>query len=1042
MKKLLIMTTLMLVLFGMSLSLQATVTDYTFGSSTGTYTEITGGTTLTGASVDDGLSAATDIGFSFVYDGVVYTQFKSCTNGFVTLGTANTSNAWTNVINSTTVRPALAAFWDDLGTSATGTVSYVLTGTGTTRVLTVQFKDIAWYVGTTNLINFQIKLYETTNKVEFVYGTMGNVPGGSESVSIGINDAASNYISVTPASPPTYSSTVPNNTVGTAHVAFLTSGMIYTFTPNALLASDVGVFSVDVTTPQPINATIAPKATVRNYGLNPKTFTVNMSITPGGYTSTQTVTLLASLTSQQVTFSDWVPTTAGTHTITVTTTLFGDGNAANNTQIANINIIAPLEIPFTQDFSSTTFPPEGWTLAATPWVLGTPNGYGAPGTGSAKANFYSISSGTLDMISPLFNIGTSNATLSFNHAYATYSGENDQLEILASTDGGSTYTSLIIYDGGSAGPLNTGGTLTGTFIPTAEQWATKSIPLPAGTNKVKFHGISAYGNDLYVDNITVSNALAHDVAVVSINNIPTLQPVGSAISPKATVINNGTSTETFNVQMTITPGTYSSIQRATSLATGGTTQLTFANWTPTAPGDYTVTVTTQLVGDLLATNNELTTTLSVAAGYPVGGSAWTAGAAIPAPNYAGSGVGYVAADGTGYVLSVGGSGSLGTEVLAYNIHANTWISLPNLPVSNLFHATAIVGDQLFVIGGSNSVDSYYNTVYRSTVMGTWETVAPLPITLAWCKAVTYGQYIYVAGGIDAFTSGNYRADVFVYNTVTDVWSSATSLPSAVFGGALAITGNTLVYVAGVNDLGELTSTVYVGTISLTDPTVIDWNVAPTRFPGASSLTQSTTNTPPSAMTLEQSLLSKTQNNNRFADYPVGGIYRIDGDTWGTEGIIIAGGSQGGAWSSTSNFVFVYKPATDSWYMMPSLLTSITYPAMATVKTSPTEWSLVVAAGYNGTGISSGTQVISVASQLSPVVTITNVDATTIRLDWASVAGANSYTVYSTDNPNASWELGEWGASIIAPTANNYVASIPVGTATKKFYKVVASPLAP
>jgi hypothetical protein len=57
--------------------------------------------------------------------------------------------------------------------------------------------------------------------------------------------------------------------------------------------------------------------------------------------------------------------------------------------------------------------------------------------------------------------------------------------------------------GGLTGILNTGGALETSFVPVAGEWETHTIILPAGTNKVRFTAISAFGNNLYIDNVKV-----------------------------------------------------------------------------------------------------------------------------------------------------------------------------------------------------------------------------------------------------------------------------------------------------------------------------------------------------------------------------------------------------------------------------------------------------------------------------------------------------------------------------------------------------------
>ena len=90
---------------------------------------------------------------------------------------------------------------------------------------------------------------------------------------------------------------------------------------------DAGTVSVDVLSGL-IPGSVVPKATVKNFGTNPKSFNVNMTIT-GGYSSTKTVTNLAPGASQQVTFDNW-NATLGQFTITVCTQLTGDSNPSND----------------------------------------------------------------------------------------------------------------------------------------------------------------------------------------------------------------------------------------------------------------------------------------------------------------------------------------------------------------------------------------------------------------------------------------------------------------------------------------------------------------------------------------------------------------------------------------------------------------------------------------------------------------------------------------------------------------------------------------
>lgn len=107
--------------------------------------------------------------------------------------------------------------------------------------------------------------------------------------------------------------------------------------PVSLLTNDVGTFSVNTPVSAALpSAPIIPAATIRNYGSVTQSFNVQMTISPGGYTSTKPVTSLTSLSNVNVSFDPFTPTIAGNYTVTVTTLLAGDLNASNNSLVKNL----------------------------------------------------------------------------------------------------------------------------------------------------------------------------------------------------------------------------------------------------------------------------------------------------------------------------------------------------------------------------------------------------------------------------------------------------------------------------------------------------------------------------------------------------------------------------------------------------------------------------------------------------------------------------------------------------------------------------------
>jgi len=158
----------------------------------GTYTDLgTTGTVITTANTDDANSAAQNIGFTFGYNKLTFTQFVLNTNGVIRLGSAapstaalyldtSTGSTSTDPLQSTNAADVnlIMPFNTNLVSGAgTGGAEYRVFTTGATgsRVCTIQWKNVADKASTGNAqqfsnFSFQVKLYES-GRVEFVYGT-------------------------------------------------------------------------------------------------------------------------------------------------------------------------------------------------------------------------------------------------------------------------------------------------------------------------------------------------------------------------------------------------------------------------------------------------------------------------------------------------------------------------------------------------------------------------------------------------------------------------------------------------------------------------------------------------------------------------------------------------------------------------------------------------------------------------------------------------------------------------------------------------------
>lgn len=140
-------------------------------------------TNFTGNSMtfDNDNSSIQNIGFPFYYNGTLYQQFVLNTNGYIKLGAGAPSSAslFYATINGNTNSAITAPDADmlypynhDLAGTATTEYRVFTTGIPGSRVCTIEYKDVADKLAPAQYatMNFQVKLYEGTNIIEFVYG--------------------------------------------------------------------------------------------------------------------------------------------------------------------------------------------------------------------------------------------------------------------------------------------------------------------------------------------------------------------------------------------------------------------------------------------------------------------------------------------------------------------------------------------------------------------------------------------------------------------------------------------------------------------------------------------------------------------------------------------------------------------------------------------------------------------------------------------------------------------------------------------------------
>ena len=234
-----------------SFATSTSVATYAFSQYSGTYSSIDGGagtvTVSTGA--DDTGFGTYSIGFTFTYNGVSYTTFGIQANGFIGLGALPASSY--TALSTGTANNVIAGFNADLyGLTANGAkLMYQLSGTSPNQVLTVEWKNWGFWSGGLNEINFQIKLFEGSNRVEIAYGS---APGTtSKTIQVGLRGASSadfNNRTTTSDWSATTAGALNTATCTFSSTVKPTSGLTFRFDPVGFTSIDGAVGAVTVST--------------------------------------------------------------------------------------------------------------------------------------------------------------------------------------------------------------------------------------------------------------------------------------------------------------------------------------------------------------------------------------------------------------------------------------------------------------------------------------------------------------------------------------------------------------------------------------------------------------------------------------------------------------------------------------------------------------------------------------------------------------------------------------------------------------------------
>jgi len=379
MKKLLFV--LIMLTFSVAFLVSQTIAEYAFSTTTdGSLQDMTGSTNLLSSGIyyDDTASPVTNIGFSFGFGTGSYTQFSANSNGQIQLGA--TAISGTQASPAANI-PRLAPLSGDNAIRATGKLHYLVTGSAPNRKLVVEWLDLrvnySSSVETGTYCRMQAWLYEGSNNIKFVYGTMYNMSTAPQlrGVYISTSNLAGSIGNVG-----TITGTPTWTTTGTSVVttSFPASSAMANLNSAADGARRVFHFNYPIyTTPPPPPVLLSPT----HNGWAYTDATLNWVGGVGGATSYDVyfgTNATPPLVSDNQIATSYTPSlTSGTtyYWYIVAKNGFGDSPAS-----VTWSFKTPTTTQLAESFESTSFPPAGW---ANPGSWSRNTGYAKHGLASA-----------------------------------------------------------------------------------------------------------------------------------------------------------------------------------------------------------------------------------------------------------------------------------------------------------------------------------------------------------------------------------------------------------------------------------------------------------------------------------------------------------------------------------------------------------------------------------------------------------------------------------------------------------------------------------
>jgi hypothetical protein len=465
--------------------------------------------------------------------------------------------------------------------------------------------------------------------------------------------------------------------------------------------------------------TVTPKATVKNNGQLPASFTARFRISDG-YVGSATATGLAPGESIQLGFTpDWTASTAGAFATQCSTELAGDPNPDNDTATGSV-FVQVLDGAVTQLLAPGASIDSGATV-------------------QPRARVRNLGNVTFAGVTARFDISLGGYT---NTKPVPYLAPGDSADIAfnswTAVGRGAFATRCTLTYAGDMGPTN--NQLTGAGTVNVHDLTAKSITAPAGT----------------------------------------IGP-GSTITPAALVRNSGTLREAGKAffRINCTPPYAESVFLANGLPPAADTALTFPDWTVVGLGPLTATCSLYLASEQQPADNVVSQGFSVG-GCDIGPTAILAPVgsydtnAVITPQARVRNFGSLAVIGARIVFRI--DSTTGNTVYADTLTRNfapgaeSTLSFDAWPATNAARAYATFCSTYVASDTNPGNDTITGSFTLTITQPGWYAKSPMPTG---AKPIKYGGWLtYDAGRARVYASrGNKQLDFFQYNPAKDSWKA-------------------------------------------------------------------------------------------------------------------------------------------------------------------------------------------------------------------------------------------------------------------------------